>query len=69
MKLKYRVGLDLGANSLGWCVYVLDAHGEPSRIVRAGVRIFPMAAIQRTWHLLLPTAALRGNPAGVAIAC
>src|SRR5690242_1450267 len=40
MKLKYRVGLDLGANSLGWCVFELDPNGEPIRIVRMGSRIF-----------------------------
>jgi len=40
MKLKYRIGLDLGANSLGWCVYALDENGAPHHIVRAGSRIF-----------------------------
>lgn len=40
MKLKYRVGLDVGANSMGWCVYALDDSGEPCRIVRLGSRIF-----------------------------
>lgn len=39
-KLKYRLGLDLGANSLGWCVYALDDDDEPVRIARMGVRIF-----------------------------
>lgn len=40
MKIKYRLGLDLGANSLGWCVYRLGADNDPIQIVRAGVRIF-----------------------------
>lgn len=40
MKLKYRVGLDLGANSLGWCVYALNKNDAPCRIVRAGARVF-----------------------------
>ena len=40
MKIKYRLGLDLGANSLGWCVYRLGSQNEPEAIVRAGVRIF-----------------------------
>ena len=40
MKIKYRLGVDLGANSLGWCVYALDEVGEPQSIVRAGVRIY-----------------------------
>lgn len=39
--LKYRLGLDLGANSLGWCVLALDAENQPIRFVRMGVRIFP----------------------------
>ncbi len=38
--LKYRLGLDLGANSLGWCVYALGDDDEPERIVRMGSRIF-----------------------------
>jgi CRISPR-associated endonuclease Csn1 len=39
-KIKYRLGLDLGANSLGWCVYRLDDRGEPVAIHRLGTRIF-----------------------------
>lgn len=39
-KVKYRLGLDLGANSLGWCVYRLNDGNEPDKIVRMGVRIF-----------------------------
>jgi CRISPR-associated endonuclease Csn1 len=38
--IKYRLGLDLGSNSLGWCVLTLDAEDKPSRFVRMGVRIF-----------------------------
>jgi CRISPR-associated endonuclease Csn1 len=40
MRIKYRLGIDLGANSLGWCVYALDENGAPTSIVRAGARIF-----------------------------
>jgi CRISPR-associated endonuclease Csn1 len=39
-KINYRLGLDLGATSLGWCVYRLNDEGDPCGIVRAGVRIF-----------------------------
>ena len=39
-KLKYRLALDLGANSLGWCVYRLDDNDEPIAFQRLGVRIF-----------------------------
>lgn len=39
-KIRYRLGLDLGANSLGWCVYRLNETDEPEGIVRLGARIF-----------------------------
>ena len=35
-----RLGLDLGTNSIGWCLLSLDSDGEPDGIVRSGVRIF-----------------------------
>ena len=38
---KYRLGIDLGANSLGWCVISLDDENRPTRFLRMGVRIFP----------------------------
>lgn len=39
-RINYRLALDMGANSLGWCVYRLDEHDEPDKIVRMGSRIF-----------------------------
>lgn len=39
-RLKYRLALDLGANSLGWCVYRLDGNDEPMDLARLGARIF-----------------------------
>lgn len=39
-KIKYRLGVDLGANSLGWCIYHLNDNSEPAKIVRMGSRIF-----------------------------
>ncbi len=36
----YRLALDLGTNSLGWCVLELDHDGNPKGIRRMGVRIF-----------------------------
>lgn len=36
----YRLSLDLGTNSLGWCVLDLDRDGRPKGIRRLGVRIF-----------------------------
>ena len=35
-----RLGLDLGTNSIGWCLLDLDSHGDPASIFRTGVRIF-----------------------------
>lgn len=39
-KLKYRLGLDLGTNSIGWCMLRLNTANEPVAVVKAGVRIF-----------------------------
>lgn len=44
--IPYRLGLDLGTNSIGWCVTDLgkpdkDGRMHPVRIRRVGVRIFP----------------------------
>lgn len=36
----YRLGLDLGTNSLGWAVYSLDKDKNPVELVDMGVRIF-----------------------------
>ena len=32
-KLKYRLGLDLGTNSIGWCMLKLNTANEPVNIV------------------------------------
>jgi CRISPR-associated endonuclease Csn1 len=40
MKRRYRLGLDIGTNSIGWCVLDLDSEGRPVGIKRMGVRIF-----------------------------
>ena len=37
--MDYRLGLDLGSNSIGWCMLELDASGEPRSVINAGVRI------------------------------
>lgn len=39
-RLKYRLALDVGANSLGWCVYALNDQDEAHAVKRLGVRIF-----------------------------
>ena len=38
---KYRLGLDLGTNSIGWAAVILSEDGEPCGILDMGVRIFP----------------------------
>jgi len=38
--LPYRLGIDVGTNSLGWCVLDLGRDGHPCGIRRMGVRIF-----------------------------
>ena len=38
---KYRLGLDLGTNSIGWAAVNLDDNGEPCGVLDIGVRIFP----------------------------
>jgi len=40
-RAKYRLGIDLGTNSIGWAAVELDSDGEPCGIVDMGVRIFP----------------------------
>ena len=38
--LAWRLGLDIGTNSIGWSVIELDADGQPCRLENAGSRIF-----------------------------
>lgn len=38
--LKYRLGLDLGTNSIGWAIYSLDSKNEVQNLEDLGVRIF-----------------------------
>lgn len=44
MALPYRLALDLGTNSIGWCMLRLDMEAKPGptpiAVIRAGVRIF-----------------------------
>jgi CRISPR-associated endonuclease Csn1 len=41
MRQPYRLGLDVGTNSLGWCMLDLNRAGEPVGIRALGVRIYP----------------------------
>lgn len=36
----YRLGIDIGCTSLGWCLLGLDDQGRPNRIAKLGVRLF-----------------------------
>ncbi len=38
--IRYRLGIDLGSNSLGWAVLRLDEGGKPDYLIRIGTRIF-----------------------------
>jgi CRISPR-associated endonuclease Csn1 len=40
-KMRYRLGLDIGSTSIGWCLIRLDGGGAPCAVIRMGVRIFP----------------------------
>jgi CRISPR-associated endonuclease Csn1 len=37
----YRLGIDVGSNSLGWFVIWLTPEGEPARLGPGGVRVYP----------------------------
>lgn len=39
--LKYRLGLDVGSNSIGWFMVILNDANEPIELGPGGVRIFP----------------------------
>ena len=39
-KMRYRLGLDLGPTSIGWCLIRLDAEDHPIAVIRMGSRIF-----------------------------
>src|SRR6185437_6180528 len=41
MQLRYRLGLDLGANSIGWCALAIGSDGEPCQLLDMGVRVYP----------------------------
>lgn len=37
--MRKRLGLDLGTNSIGWCLLKLDESGRPAGVIDAGVRL------------------------------
>ena len=44
----YRIGLDLGTNSIGWAAVQLDDRGDPCGLLDMGVRIFPDGRDQKS---------------------
>ncbi len=40
-KENYRLGIDMGSTSIGWCMLKLDSNDNPIDIIKMGVRIFP----------------------------
>lgn len=38
--MKYRLALDMGSTSLGWCLLALDQNHVPSSLIDMGIRIF-----------------------------
>jgi len=52
---KYRLGLDVGTNSLGWSVLELDSESQPCAIVAAGSRIFAEGREAKTKATLAAT--------------
>lgn len=39
--MPYRLALDLGSNSAGWCVLALETDSRPAGLLDLGVRVFP----------------------------
>lgn len=39
-KLSYRLAIDLGTASIGWCMLKIDSNRQPQAIIKMGVRIF-----------------------------
>lgn len=44
----YRLGLDIGIKSIGWCIIECDKNGEPIGIVALNSRIFDAAEVPKT---------------------
>jgi CRISPR-associated endonuclease Csn1 len=38
--MRYRLGLDIGSTSIGWCMIRLNASDDPVAVIRMGARIF-----------------------------
>lgn len=54
-KMRYRLALDLGTTSIGWCILRLDAQDAPCAVIRAGVRIFSDGRVAKSGESLAVT--------------
>lgn len=55
INFSYRLGLDLGTNSIGWAMLKLDEANEPCGVVRMGARIFSDGRMPKTGESLAAT--------------
>jgi len=39
-KMRYRLAIDMGTTSIGWCLIRLDQSEQPCAVIRMGVRVF-----------------------------
>ncbi|NLK49815.1 MAG: hypothetical protein GX294_04120 [Candidatus Cloacimonetes bacterium] len=63
-KLSYRLGIDLGATSLGWCMLGLSKENEVMGIIDMGVRIFHDGREAKTET---PLSVARGHTGGSVV--
>ncbi len=54
-KMRYRLALDIGTTSLGWCLLRLNPANVPYAIIKMGVRIFPEGRVAKTGESLAVT--------------
>ena len=53
--MRYRLALDIGTTSLGWCLLRLNPANEPYAVIKMGVRIFPEGREAKTGESLAVT--------------
>jgi CRISPR-associated endonuclease Csn1 len=53
--LRYRLALDIGTTSLGWCILRINPNNEPYAIVKMGVRIFSDGRVPKSGESLAVT--------------
>jgi CRISPR-associated endonuclease Csn1 len=53
--MRYRLALDIGTTSLGWCLLRLNPDNAPYAIIKMGVRIFPEGRVAKTGESLAVT--------------